>query len=234
MKKLLLLSAIAVFGFSNVNAQEEGEKTFGFEKGSIIVEGNLGFNSSKTTDSDSSGDISEAKNSGVSFNPKAGFFISEKLALGIQLNINSTKNENTDLTTSPNFVTESKGSTFGAGVFARYYFLDLGKRFKTYTEFGVGFNSTKNETTQTGATNALFDTKGTGIGAGLSLGMNYFVTECFAINFMLADVLSFQSMKTTNELPGATDESKNSSFNGNLNVFNNFFQTAQFGLTYKF
>ena len=52
-----------------------------------------------------------------------------------------------------------------------------------------------------------------------------------AINFGLADVLSFQSGKS--EFPGG-GETKTTELNGNFNVFNNFFSAAQFGLTYKF
>lgn len=235
MKKLLLLSAVAVFGLSNVNAQDEAtEKTFGFEKGNIIVEGNLGFSSSTDTDSDESGDLFESKNSTFSFNPKAGYFISEKFALGLQLSLNSSKMEDTVLAINPNITEETKVSTFGAGVFARYYFLDLGERFKTYGEFGLGFASGNVETTETGLTDPLTDYDTTTFGAGVSLGINYFVSECFAINFVLTDVLSYTSTKGTNNLPNATDEYKVSEFNGNINVFNNFFQTAQFGLTYKF
>ena len=216
MKKLLLLSAIAVFGFSNVNAQEEGEKTFGFEKGNIIVEGGINFGSS--TDDD--GTVEE-KNSSFNFMPKAGYFINDKFAVGIELGIGSGKNEITTGGTS----SEDKTSSFSGGVFARYYFLDLGKRFKTYAEAGAGFGSSKLE--QAGVTDEL---KTTGFNIGIDLGINYFVTECFAINFGLSDLLSFSSNNT--EFGNA--ESDTTSFNGNLNIFNNFFDTAQFGLTYKF
>jgi outer membrane protein len=123
--------------------------------------------------------------------------------------------------------TETKTTTFGAGVFARYYFLDLGKRFKTYGEFGVGFDSAKTEVEVPGVD--VDDFKTNGIGAGLGLGLNYFVKENIAINFALTDVLSFRSDKA--DVDGAEAVT---SFNGNLNVFNNFFQTAQFGLTWKF
>lgn len=212
MKKLLLLSAIAVLGFTSVNAQED-EKTFGFAEGDIMVEGNLGFGS--TNDKNS-----EVKTSNFDFNPKAGYFVTDDLAVGVELMVGTAK------TTDDIADSENKDNNFGAGVFARYYFLDLGKRFKTYGEFGVGFDSTKNENT-VGGTSSEFKTNG--LGAGLGLGMNYFVTENFAINFGLSDVLSFRTDKA--DVDGAEAVS---SFNGNLNVFNNFFSTAQFGLTFKF
>ena len=52
-----------------------------------------------------------------------------------------------------------------------------------------------------------------------------------AINFGLANVLGFNSTKS--EFPGG-DETVTSGVNGNFNIFNNFFDTPTFGLTYKF
>ncbi len=224
MKKVLL-TAVAVFSLTFVNAQEEETKGFGFSKGNMFLEGNLSFSSSTSTDSFQGTDIEENKNSSFNFNPKFGYFISDKLALGAELSIGSSKNENTDFTTTPNVVTETTGSNFGAGVFARYYFLDLGQRFKTFTEVGLGFGSQTNELNGTETSSA------NGFGLGVDLGMNYFVTEKMAISFGLSNVLSYGN--TTSETPGG-DETKTSGLNGNINVFNNFFDTPTFGLLYKF
>jgi len=205
MKKVLL-SAVALLAFGFANAQEEEAKTFGFAEGDIFVEGNLGFSS--TNDKNT-----EVKTNSLTFNPKAGYFVSEKLAVGVELMTGSYKREvagNDDY----------KESNFGAGAFARYYFLDLGQRFKTYAEAGVGFNSGKEEYFPG-------DAKYSGFGFGAGLGLQYFVTPKMAVNFALTDVLSYSSQKWD----GAENVSE---FNANVNVFNNFFTTAQFGLTYKF
>ncbi|MBB3124943.1 outer membrane protein [Mesoflavibacter sabulilitoris] len=211
MKKLLFAAALVAFGFT-ANAQEE--QTFGFAEGDVIVEGNLGFNSENDKNT-------EIETSAFEFNPKVGYFLSDDLAVGVQLMLD------TDKETDGMADTEIKTTTLGAGVFARYYFLDLGKRFKTYGEFGVGFDSAKTEVEVPGVD--VDDFKTNGIGAGLGLGLNYFVKENIAINFALTDVLSFRSDKAD-----VDDAEAVTSFNGNLNVFNNFFQTAQFGLTWKF
>ena len=211
MKKLLFAAAFVAFGLT-ANAQEE--QTFGFAEGDVIVEGNLGFNSENDKNT-------EIETSAFEFNPKVGYFLSDDLAVGVQLMLD------TDKETDGMADTETKTTTLGAGVFARYYFLDLGKRFKTYGEFGVGFDSAKTEVEVPGVD--VDDFKTNGIGAGLGLGLNYFVKENIAINFALTDVLSFRSDKA--DVDGAEAVT---SFNGNLNVFNNFFQTAQFGLTWKF
>lgn len=224
MKKVLL-TAVAVFSLTFVNAQEEKETTgFGFAQGNMFLEGNLGFSSDKETNSDNTGDLDETKTSSMNFNPKFGYFISNKLALGAEVMVGSGKSEVTIFGT-PNVTNENTNSTFGAGVFARYYFLDLGQRFKTYAEAGLGFASGKSEF------NGIETGKGSGFGLNFDLGMNYFVTEKMAINFGLANVLGFNSTKS--EFPGGA-ETTNSGINGNINVFDNFFDTPTFGLTYKF
>jgi outer membrane protein len=206
MKKVLL-TAVAVFSLTFVNAQEEEKAGFGFSKGNVIVEGNLGFGS--TNDKNT-----EVKTSNFEFNPKAGYFLTDKFAIGVELGVDSFKEETAGTETD-------KTSNFNAGVFGRYYFLDLGQRFKTYAEAGLGMTSGKAKTSPT------TDVKYSGFGAGAGLGINYFVSESFAINFGLTDILSYGTAKV--------DGGKNvSGFNANVNVFNNFFTTAQFGLTFKF
>ena len=170
----------------------------------MIVEGNLTFGSTNDKNSD-------VKTNNFEFNPKVGYFLTDKVVLGLEVGVGSDKEETAGVDTD-------KNSNFNVGVFGRYYFLDLGQRFKTYAEAGLGLQSGKT---------GLADAKYSGVGAGAGLGINYFVSESFAINFGLTDILSYSSSKDD----GAENVSE---FNANVNVFNNFFTTAQFGLTFKF
>ncbi|KAF2081341.1 outer membrane beta-barrel protein [Flavobacterium sharifuzzamanii] len=199
MKKIVL-AAIAVMGFSFANAQDSG--SFGFSKGNILVEGNLGLSSKNDKNT-------ETKTNFFEFNPKAGYFLTDKFALGLDLGVGSYKEKTAGSDAD-------KSSIFKAGIFGRYYFLDLGQRFKTYAEAGVGLDSGKDS----GA-------KYSGVGFNAGLGINYFVSNNFAINFGLTDILAFDSYK----YKGGKAVSE---FDANVNVFNNFFNTAKFGLTYKF
>jgi outer membrane protein len=199
MKKIVL-AAIAVMGFSFANAQDSG--SFGFSKGNILLEGNLGFSSINDKNT-------EVKTNSFEFNPKAGYFLTDKFALGLDLGIGSDKKKIAG-------EDAGKNSNFNVGVFGRYYFLDLGQRFKTYAEAGVGLNSGKES-----------EAKYSGVGFDAGLGINYFVSNSFAINFGLTDILAYN----TNKYKGGKEVSD---FDANLNVFNNFFTTAKFGLTYKF
>jgi len=194
--------AILAFGFAN--AQDSESTSFGFSQGNILLEGNVGFSS--TNDKNT-----ETKTSAFEFNPKAGYFLTDKFALGLELGIGSDKEEVAGTDTD-------KNSNFNAGVFGRYYFLDLGQRFKTYAEAGVGLMNGKD---------GLGEFKYSGVEFNAGLGINYFVSDSFAINFGLTDILGYNSKKYK-------DGEAVSEFEGNINVFNNFFTEAKFGLTYKF
>ena len=206
MKKLIL-SAAAVFALTFVNAQE-GEPTFGFSEGDFLIEGNISFSSTNNKNT-------EVKESSFNFNPKAGYFISDDIAIGLDLAFGSEKSkfDGQDI---------DKSSFVGFGAFARYYFFDLGKRFKAYGEFGVGYATVKDGISPT-------EIKVNAFGVGAGLGVNYFITENFAINFALADILSYTSAKADVSGAEAVNE-----FNFGFGQFNNFFETAQFGLTFKF
>jgi outer membrane protein len=214
MKKIVLTFA-ALVAFTFANAQEAETSTFGFAQGDVMLEGNFNFNSENNKDAGT-------KTSSMNFNPKVGYFITDDFAAGISLGLGSGKTE----TEIPGFpTTETTSSRFDFGVFGRYYFLDLGERFKTYSELGLGMASTKNEDA------AGNETKENGFNAGVGLGINYFVTENFAINFTLANVISYNNVK---EEAGGVEGEGTTEFGVNLNEFNNFFSTAQFGLTWKF
>jgi len=200
MKKIILTVA-AVFALSFANAQDKKESGFGFAKGDIVLGGNI-MTSSSTTEV---GGVS-TKTSSSMIGPDVAYFIDDNFALELGIAIGSSKVGSTTTATS------------NIGVGARYYFLNLGERFKTYTSFGLNFGSNDN------GGNGAEKTSTLGFGAGL--GMNYFLTSKVAINFGLGNVISYDSSKTGN--------SSTSSMNINLNEFNNFFTRPTFGVSYRF
>lgn len=207
MKKIFLSAAVLAVGFT-ATAQEGN---YGFNEGDVILEGSLGYNSEDNTES-------EIKRSEFTFTPKAGYFINDKFALGLQLGFGTDKVENYRNDT------EDKINTIGFGVFGRYYFAELGQRFKVYSELGVGYTSYKDELRVGPITTSV---KGDGFGINAGLGFNYFVTPKIAINFALADIIGYNTYKPENS------EATNN-FHLNVNNFNNFFDSARFGLTFKF
>lgn len=221
MKKSIC-TFITIFALVISNAQEE-TKTFGFTKGNKIIEGNLSFNSSKNENTFNNGQSINVDNSNFSFSPKFGYFIQDKLAVGGYLNFGTSRNQNFNNSTL--LVDDSKNQFTGGGLFARYYFLDLGKRFKTFTEVGIGFGTSKNELNNKEISSS------NSFGLGVGLGINYFVTEKIAITFGLNDILSFNRSKTKFE---NGQETVSSNISGNLNTIQNIFNATSFGLMYKF
>lgn len=211
MKNILLtLTAIAGVTFVS-NAQE----ITGFQKGNFIVEGSLTYNHADNENT-------QIKTSAFGFSPKVGAFLSERVALGVDLSIGSTSRENYSGSTTVKLNTNS----FGFGAFGRYYFLELGNRFKTYTELGVGYNSSIVKTITGGNTTDSPSVNGIGVNAGL--GANYFLTDKLAINFSFANLIGYNSKRVDWNGDKATNN-----FDVNINNFNNFFNAAQFGLTFK-
>ncbi|WP_158961075.1 outer membrane beta-barrel protein [Myroides fluvii] len=213
MKKLVLsLAAVAAFGFT-ANAQEKEKPTFGFQEGNIMIEGSFQISDKVIKDSNSG---LKDKTTHYTFNPKVGYFLSDKVAVGASLGFGK------GLLESDVLPVDVTGTKLYAGAFARYYFLELGSRFKTYAEVGVGYQENK-------VSDAKY--KETGLAAGIDLGFNYFVTEKLAVTFALGNVFSYSNYDAKQN--GNKIESV-SSTEANLNVFNNFFDNATFGLVYKF
>ena len=210
MKNLIFTAAaVLAFGFANAQSQDDSAKTFGFAENDIFVEGNLGFTSTDNKNTN-------AKTNSVQFSPKVSYFISDNVAIGVQVGVGSAKGE-------LNGVDVSKSSSFNAGVFGRYYFLELGKRFKTYGSANIDFGSAKS-----GLGNAEVKSNGTAVGVGL--GLNYFVTERIVLNFGLRNILSYNTSKV--DAPGAKSSS-NFGFDLNGNVANPF-AAGSFGVGYRF
>ena len=200
MKKIILTVA-TVFALSFANAQDKKESGFGYAKGDIVLGGNIKMSSS-TTDV---GGVS-TKTSSSEIGPDVAYFIDDNFALELGLSLGNTK------------VGSSTTATSNVAIGARYYFLNLGERFKTYTNFGLNFGSDDN------GGNGAEKTSTLGFGAGI--GMNYFLTSKVAINFGLGNVISYDSSKT--------GDAKTSEMMINLNEFNNFFSKPTFGVSYKF
>lgn len=196
MKKRILTAAVLLaFGFAN--AQDSETKSNAFTKGQKFIEGGISI---------ASGDnVSDY----FAVTPKMGYMISDKLAIGADLNLSNTKT-----------LTGVDNDSYGAGIFARYYFLKLGNgNLNTYTEAGLGYNHSKS------TVNDITDSNN-GIKANIDLGINYFFTPHFAATFTLAEIFSYNNANPENG--ASTDD-----LVVNINLFNNIFAQPKFGLLYR-
>ena len=169
-------------------------------------------------------EVKDITESAYTINPKAGYLIADDLALGLEMSYDFSKTEDDILGNKEN-------KEISAGVFVRYYFLNLGERFKTYAELGGGYLSS-----ESGFVSA--PTKATGFQGGFNLGLNYFVKENIAISFVVSDIANYQSLKydeVRNDDGDVITESQTvDTINADVNVLNNFFQSAKFGVMFKF
>lgn len=211
MKKLLLtLTAVAGLTFAT-KAQE-----FGFQKQDFIVEGAIGVNTNNDKNN-------SKKTSEFVFAPKFGYFVSDKVAVGLGISYGQEK----DTDYSGDKDTYTKSNVFGIGAFARYYFLEVGSRFKVYGEAGVGYANDGGEVYN--GTDTEKDDKTNAFGVNAGVGANFFLTERIAIGYQFADVIGFNSVKA--DVDGAKAVN---GFHANLNSFDNFFSSGKFSLTFKF
>lgn len=221
MKKLVLsVMAVAAFGFA-ANAQEKEKPSFGFQENNVFIEGTFQLSDVKVTDKTNVG--VDEKVTTFQVNPKIGYMLNDKFAVGVSLGFGKI-GANDDMFDGANMGDAAYVKTTYAGAFARYYFLELGNRFKTYTEVGIGFSQGKADVLGE-------DVKATGIQAGIDLGFNYFLTENLAVAFNLGNVFSYSNhnVKVAGDKVATVANT-----NANVNIFNNFFDNAKFGLTYKF
>lgn len=229
MKKIITMAVLFTFGLSVAQEKSETE-SYGFTKGNVFLGGELSITSQKGSETDEGVEEYESTINNTTFTPKIGYFFSDRLAAGAGFTYSNGKNTITELLNDG--TTERKTDKingFGAQIFARYYFLKLGKRFHTYGELNAGFGSLKIENIRVDET-----TKGTmkNTDAGFDIGMNYFITPKLAISFTMANILKYNSIKIEGD--DVESSAKSTTFSANINVFKNFFEAPTFGLLYRF
>lgn len=201
--KFSIILALFTFYFASaqqdqVDAEMNTAKGITFSHGDMFIEGSIQISTGGDRDF-------------YAFNPKFGYFLNDKFAVGGQISFSSDKYESTDI----------KTNIFGIGGFARYYVLELDKkRFKAYGEVGLGYGRNKVETA-TGSDDS------NSLTANINVGLNYFVTKNIAVTFTLANILSYNSVSPEN---GPSSDT----FQLNINLFENIFDQPKFGLLYRF
>lgn len=166
MKKVLL-SAVAILGFTFANAQEEETTTNGgFAQGDLFVTGAVLFGTESTGDD---------KSNSFEIAPQVGYFLTENIAIGGKIGYSSMKAEVGGADTR-----DDAGFTVGA--FGRYYFTPA-NQFSLFANLGLDYSSMEDK---------LADFKYNVINVGLGAGMNYFVSSNFSLEAGVA-VLNYQT-----------------------------------------
>ncbi len=246
MKKVIL-GLVVILTVGMATAQEQ--KTFGFAKNDILLEGSLNGYVANRND--------KVYNSGIYFYPSIAYFIKQNFAVGANLSVGYSKSEAKNINENDRikYMSEhiSKTNTYGADIFGRYYFLKLGKRFKIYNQVNLGYRKqtfkaeSRQETvfknTKINPRNSdlqerkryekIYDTS-------MGLGVNFFISQNFILTAYLGQLVGYTYTKYGNDYIKSKhnnesykdyknrDTSKKD-FNFELNSHN-----LSFGIAYKF
>lgn len=162
MKKLLLAGVVALFGLSNAQ----------MTKGDWVISGNtgIGFNSINTKTKVAGESFDGTKVSTFSVTPSVGYFVIDKLAVGIDLGFTSiTTKDDGDKTTLSNFSVMPT---------ATYYFANSSK-LVPFLGAGIGYASNKTKETYTGGSD---EYTADGLAWKIKGGVTYMATQSLGIN----------------------------------------------------
>lgn len=208
--RVFLVALFSLF-FISINAQ-------------IFVGGNVGFNTSN--DKTDNGIATTQKESAYSLSlyPKAGMFLSEKLALGVSFDIYFSGDKS-----GVNTETISKSSTIGVSPFLRYYAINWNK-FSVYGQGSIGLGFSNSSVKTGGSTTD--GPKTTRLYIGFFPGLSYNISDKLSFETSL-NFLSFgYNYFTTKD---GSSKNNGSSFNfgaglGNIVTVGNI----TIGAIYKF
>ncbi|MCS3528786.1 outer membrane protein [Chryseobacterium sp. JUb7] len=166
MKKLLLAGAVALFGLSNAQ----------MTKGDWVVSGNtgLGFNNVSTTIKVGDQSVDGPKVNTFSISPSVGYFVIDKLAVGIELGyVNATTKYQG---------AKSKTSNFSVMPTATYYFTNSSK-LVPFLGAGIGYASVKNSNDANFMGSVVSsETTTDGLAWKVKGGVTYMATQSLGIN----------------------------------------------------
>ena len=204
MKKIILTVA-AVFALTFANAQDKKESTGeGFSNGDLYLSGAAGFNSSKTGD---------FKTDSWTLSPGVGYFISDNLAIEGQLNLMGGKDYQDVLGDGDLYEVKTSGFGIAAGV---KYFWTPASKFSLSIGGNLSYDSIKEDATGLG------DRTRKVIGLNVPLGLNYFVSNDFALT------TTWGGFGYSSDDNGGDGQEKTTGFNLGLDL-----SSISFGLLYK-
>lgn len=173
MKQLLLLTvmvSISSLSFAQIN------------KGQWLAGGNASFSSDKQ-ELEADYTVSRNRVTTLQFSPNAGYFITDKLAIGARINLSRIKNE-----VEQGSYSESTNLGVSLSPFVRYYFLPKSEKLNLFADAGYAYGRTKltNKYIATVPTTTSSTSKGSSNGYYISAGPAIFITPNTAIELTLS------------------------------------------------
>jgi|ERR1700722_8047280 Outer membrane protein beta-barrel domain len=199
----ILLSLFIIFFSYSASAQ--------FNKGNILLGGNLSFGSSKSTSPPSP---DEQKSNSGNIDISLGKAIKENALFGINLSYGEVSN------TFGSGVSPSKSTSYnyGIGVFYRVY-KALGKEFYLFGQAGAEFNgSSYSSTDSTG--NKLFNGTSYGGSIYISPGIDYRISKKFFLELSIPQIFSI-NYSNSNSKSGSVSTGTGDNFGISANFISN-------------
>lgn len=221
MKKVIFSAAI-FFAAIATNAQDA------YSAGNIMLQGGLGFsNSSSSLETTNGGTTNTAegpKFSNFNLNVMGGYFVVDRIAVGLGLGFESSK-----MTDEDAFGTEEEKTNLTVvAPFVRWYAPEITSDFSVFVDLklGFGFGSMESKETTGGNTESFTQDIST-LGVGISPGFSYLVSEGIALTFNYG-FLGYNSRTTKADFGGGSSAKKmDKDFGLNLN-----FNTLAVGCTF--
>jgi len=205
MKKLLIASAVALFGLSNAQ----------IAKGTVYLSGSVGYSQVETNNGNS-------KSENFNVLPTAGFFVAPNFAVGLGIGFQTQKNTNVSTATLGNITTVNtaveKYPAFVVAPFARKYWT-LSDKLYFFGQLAVPMQFGKAETedssvstngTTTVSTSTSTEAKYTQVGVTVKPGLDYFLNKNWTIEATIGE-FGYNNYKPKNG-----DATNNYSFGLNL------------------
>jgi outer membrane protein len=148
----------------------------------VFVGGNFSFNTSNAKTDDGATTIHKVSNYNFALSPKVGKFLSEKVAVGMALNISFTGS-----TSGVNTETISKTSSIGGSPFLRYYAIKWNK-VSFFGQGNIGFAFSNSSVKTDGSTND--GPKATNFYLSIYPGISYDINDNLSLETSL-NILSF-------------------------------------------
>lgn len=170
MKKLLLILALAMFSFANA------------QKGTILVSGNISYNSQKSGDSGSFPIYTY-----YSFTPKVGYQYNDNWTVGVESFIGNSKNSYS--------LGNNKINGFSVGSFIRYS-KPLGGNFSVYADLGMGYRNEKLMYFTAGTIPDTSTSNANGFYVGVTPSLFLNINKGFGLNFNIGG-LGYNTLNNT-------------------------------------
>jgi len=198
MKKQYIVFLFLLFGSSMLFAQVEKGKWL------LACYSNLGIDIGKYKwESSDGGDVTEYKYTQFNLTPMAGYFVIDKLAVGLFMDYQYYKDENVD-----NSSDLWKNKSFTIGPFAKYYILEY-KGIWPYVGGGIGFGSGKSGYEDS-------EHKWNILTYRVGVGATYFLTDNVGLDLSLG--YNYDAQKYDNSIEKSTNASDNKDYNSGFKM----------------